>query len=359
MKGLKFLIYIILVTFPNRVFSQNFSFDFPEASLDSFYNAIFTRDYGWNGGDGAYSLLLPDGRILWSFGDSFYGQVDPERNRDGNKNVMVRNAFLVQENKQSDKLTSLNPGYLEHTKSLLKVKEADESLIWYWPLDATVCKDELQMVLMRMKKTGEGMWGFAGTAVDVALFSLPEIKLKNIICNKVSGDLPYGSAIWEDDNGYTYLYGCTRNGLTTLLHVARVPDRNLTNVWQFWNGNKWQSEPSDFPIHREVSSMFSIWKENDKYFLLTKESNLGRKIFLFESDGPLGPFINRKLIYEVPEEHGAGNMFSYNAVVHPELSTPGELVISYSINTHNFWDNFNKPGSADKYRPVFIRVKRD
>ncbi len=359
MKGFKFLILLLLACFSTTAFSQVINPEFPGVFPDSSCNAFFTRNYGWNGGDGAYSLLLPDGRIIWSFGDSFYGVVDPGRIRNGNKNVMVRNAFLVQESKHSDHFVSLNQGELEHTETLIKYKDFDEHQKWYWPLDATVYEDQLQMVLMRMKKNGEGMWGFAGEAIDLAVFTLPQLELTNIICNKVSDDLPYGSAICEAGDGYTYLYGSSRTGLTTWMHIARAPQGNLTNDWQFWNGTEWQAEPSDFAIHRDVSSMFSIWKENERYFLFTQEPNLGRKLFLFESESPMGPFINKKLLYEIPAEHGTGDMFSYNAIVHPELSTPGELLVNYSINPHNFWHNFNTPASAGKYRPVFIRIRMD
>ena len=38
---------------------------------------------------------------------------------------------------------------------------------------------------------------------------------------------------------------------------------------------------------------------------------------------------------------------------HPHLSKPGELLISYNVNTLNFWDHFNY---ADIYRPRFINI---
>lgn len=93
---------------------------YPSVLPDSMHNRFFTCNSGWNGGDGAYSLLLPDGRILWWFGDSFFGTVRPDRNRNGNRNTMVRNAFLVQENLYSPNFRALNPGHLKNTQSLLK-----------------------------------------------------------------------------------------------------------------------------------------------------------------------------------------------------------------------------------------------
>lgn len=353
----RILLILGLIVLYSEGDSQIHNNSFPNVVADTLYNRFFVRNTGWNGGDGAYSVLLPDGRIFWSFGDTFFGPIDSGRVRIGDKNVMVRNSAIIQVGEDSDNFMSLNPGFQKDTKTFIPYKDADEHEHWYWPLDATVYNNKLQMVLMHMKKAGEGMWGFASESVDMAVFSLPDLKLENLIYNVVAGEKSYGSAILENDDGFTYLYGSSGNGMEIRMHVARAPGGDLTQKWQFWNGNEWTVEPSDFSIHNFVSSMFSIWKEDKKYFLLTQEIFLGRKIFLFESDTPNGPFTRKKLLYEVPEEHGSGAMFSYNAIIHPELSKAGEIVVSYSKNPNDFWDNFNHPGSADKYLPVFIRIK--
>jgi hypothetical protein len=352
-----FLVVLPVVFSVITVNSQQINPAFPDVEYDTLYNSFFERDSGWNGADGAYSVLLPDGRILWTFGDTFFGPIDSGRVRNGEKNVMVRNSGIIQKGEETDSFVSLNSGFQKDTKTFVPYKDAEEHEHWYWPLDATVYNNQLQMVLMHMKKVGEGMWGFAAESVDLAVFSLPDLKLENLIYNVVAGDKSYGSAILENDDGFTYLYGSSGNGMEVRMHVTRAPKGDLTQKWEFWNGKEWTSEPADFSVHNFVSSMFSIWKEGTKYYLLTQETFLGRKIFLFESDSPVGPFANRKLLYEVPEEHGFGAMFSYNAIAHPELSKSGELLVSYSKNPKNFWDNFNQPGSADKYLPVFIRIK--
>lgn len=359
MYGFRNILLLALWLVITRAFAQVDDLRYPSVQADSLLNHYFTCDSGWNGGDGAYSLQLPDDRILWWFGDSFFGTVGPDRNRNGNQNVMVRNAFLVQESRYSGNFMVLNPGHLKNTQSMVKYKDSDESERWYWPLDATICDNQVHMVLMRMKKVGEGMWGFASEAVDLAVFSLPELKLTNLIYDKCPGEVSYGSAIFEGDDGFTYLYGSSRTGLETHLHVARVPGNNLTADWEFLDVDRWQSGPTRYAIHTQVSSMFSVWKEQGRYLLLTQEANLGRKLFLFEAASPLGPFVDGRVVYEITEAHGAGGMISYNAIVHPELSSPDAWMVGYSINPSNFWDNFSKPGSADKYRPVFIRIRKD
>ena len=46
------------------------------AYKDLKYNELFTRTLGWNGGDGVLTVGLPNGDVLWTFNDSFYGVVN-------------------------------------------------------------------------------------------------------------------------------------------------------------------------------------------------------------------------------------------------------------------------------------------
>ena len=68
---------------------------------------------------------------------------------------------------------------------------------------------------------------------------------------------------------------------------------------------------------------------------------------------PTGPFGPPITIYTCPEPDLRSGIFCYNAKAHPHLSNPGELLISYNVNTTNFADNLR---FSDIYRPRFIRL---
>jgi hypothetical protein len=155
-----------------------------------------------------------------------------------------------------------------------------------------------------------------------------------------------------EDTDYTYIYGITTVGYNKYAHVARAPGGDLRAVWEFYNGSEWVSEPSTYRIHDGVSDQFSVFKKNDKYYLLTHQIIFGKEIQLFESDFPMGPWHSKKIVYCTPETDG--DVFTYNAFVHPELSTNDELIISYNINSFDFWSLFD---NADLYRPKFIKVE--
>ena len=56
-------------------------------------NRLFTREDGWTGADIATSLPLSDGRVLWLFGDTWFGKVRHGRHTDS---TMVHSTVAIQ-----------------------------------------------------------------------------------------------------------------------------------------------------------------------------------------------------------------------------------------------------------------------
>ena len=64
-------------------------------------------------------------------------------------------------------------------------------------------------------------------------------------------------------------------------------------------------------------------------------------------------FYNKKLLYTVPEPSEDSELYSYNAMAHPQYSKDGKLLVSYCINSHRpgrLWED------VSVYRPRFLRV---
>jgi len=314
-------------------------------SRDCHYNLLFTRyNNGWTGSDATYSIGLPDGRILWMFGDTFLGRVRADRTRAGSP--FLRNSLIVQE---GDEMRTLYQ--IDDAGNPTAYFVPDNPEHWYWPLDGTIHNGEIQIMLGRLSQTGSpGMWSFQYVGFDLATISLDDFSLSSITPVLGSGEISYGSSIMEDDT-HMYIYGISTSGLGKRLHVARVPQGDLQGDWEYYGGLSWQNTPSKFAIHATISDQFSVFKEGGKYYLMTQQSFFSDKILLYQSDTPIGPWTNKKILYCTPETEG--NVFTYNAFVHPELSENGELRISYNINSFNFQDLFD---NADLYRPYFIRV---
>ncbi|MRS60028.1 DUF5005 domain-containing protein [Larkinella terrae] len=343
---------------PNLKTGARLGISEPVARVDTQYNHFFTRYAGWNGGDGVYSTLLPDGRIFWTFGDTFLGLVKPDRTRPSDQNVMVRNSTMIQKGETFDGFTTLNQGATTTTAGQTYFIHAKQQggKDWYWPLDATVYNQKLQVVLSHIQKTGSGSWDFKNASIDIAICSPKTGAIEKMIANKYQGKWGYGGALCEAADGYTYLYGVIHGNLTTDVVVARAPKGDLTATWQYWNGRQWGRQPDDYSIYKDASDQFSVFRYGAKYYLFTQEIVFGRRLFLSESNSPVGPWTAKRLLYTVPPEHGTGKVITYNALVHPELSKNGDLLISYCVNASDFADNFSVPGSADRYRPYFVRI---
>lgn len=315
------------------------------------YNDYLTRYQNWNGGDGCYSVLLPDGRIVWSFQDSFFGPVGADRNR--TNNVMRRNAAHLQLDTSLQSFVQLNPGRGIESQTWIKYGAEPEDQDWYWPGAGQVHNGKFQMLLSHVKKTGNGMWDFLHVSTDLAIFDLPSMQLDHIVKDKdLSANYSAGSVKAPD--GYTYMYATEGGFLTSYMYVARAAGNDLNGKWEYYDGNGWSETPVKYNVCSDISQPNVFYKDG-KYYLVSQQIIFGLDIYILESSTPVGPWTNKRTLYRVPEKY-TGDMFTYNAFVHHALSREGELVISYNINTHDFATNFNKPGSADRYRPYFVRV---
>lgn len=305
------------------------------------FNQLFTRYSGWTGGDATYSIPLPDGRIMWLFGDSFIGTVKPDRSRTGN--AFLRNAVMIQD---GDQMTTLIGG------ATAFLAPSDPGW-WYWPGHGLAHGDTLQVVFFGFKSTGGGAWDFAYASVDVATFHLPDLSLISVERKVTDPPTNYGACVLQDGD-YTYLYGSEKVGLSKFMHVARVHGTDLNGAWEYFNGTAWTADPAGSArVFAHVSDQFSVFKKDGHYYLLTQHHILGDEIYIYDSNSPMIGFDHKKTVYCTPQSH-QGNLFTYNAFAHTEFSDSNGLLVSYNVNSSVFGDLFQ---NADSYRPYFVRIK--
>lgn len=327
---------------------------------DTVYNNYLTRYSGWNGGDGCVSIPLPNGNVVWSFQDSFFGEVRPDRARVDN--VFVRNAGFIQIGRSTapSSYIQLNPtgsnGKAATWVTVPGATNGDEKLYWGGP--AQVLGNEVQMVMGQLHLIG-GVLEHQST--DVAVFTLPDMQQKQIIQQKYNGKLPFDASLFKCNDGYTYMYTSENFGIcASHVYVARAANNDITGDWEFYTKNGWsKTNPASedlLTILDDNATQPNVFEKNGKFYLVSQTTCYGRDIRIWESGSPAGPFINGRTLYRIPAKYTLPEFITYNAVVHHAISRHGELVISYNINPTDFWSNFNNPGSADRYRPYFVRV---
>src|SRR5205085_5944502 len=95
--------------------------------------------------------------------------------------------------------------------------------------------------------------------------------------------------------------------------------------------------------------------KDGRYAMVFQTDGIGTTVGLRLSNSPKGPFGPIIKIWECQEPKIGKNFIVYNAKVHSNLSKPNELLISYNVNSFDFWkDILTYP---NLYRPRFIKVK--
>jgi len=108
-------------------------------------------------------------------------------------------------------------------------------------------------------------------------------------------------------------------------------------------------------IAEDVSNEMSVSPLPDGRIVLTYQYyTMSTEVVIQIGESLVGPFGERKIIYQTPEVKKSKTYFTYNAKAYPHLASSDSLLISYNVNTFNFWaDILNDP---NLYRPRFIKV---
>lgn len=323
-----------------------------QTETSAFHTQLFDLSGGgWTGGDGAYSIPLPDGRVLWTFGDSFLDTVYADYSRPFTP--LVNNTFVVQDGTE---MTTLHGGTPENPTAYVVPDNPDH---FYWTADGTVIGNRVYMFMTRLTLTGAGgAFGFQGLGTDLAVFSLPDLELITIKPFLRSTTVLAGLSIFEDED-FIYLYGTDSGNFGKVTVVMRVAVGEFANL-SYFDGAGFSAESADAAPMKlangsdlTVSNMFSVFKYGGKYRLLTQQDFFGGGIDVYTGDSPVGPWSHRRRVYDTPESNG--DVWTYNAIVHPHITHPTKgMLMTYSVNSLNFADVFD---DARNYRPRFIWVK--
>ncbi len=327
--------------------------------LDRTFAGTLIPDRGSvTGGDGTYSIPLPNGRSIFLMGDSYIGPVtNGARSMQDN---MFRNTYILYDN---GKVSAVYGANGEKSSAAVPPGVTDEGQKWYWPGHGFVSGNKLYVFQTLMYQGSAGMWGFAYETTDILEYDLPELKLVKTarIPFRGSVDVHYGmAAMNEGDYIYIYAQVDVDNGLDPIADalVARTTIGDLYTKWEYFDGSGWSSNSSDAVKMQglssvAISSQFNVFRLNGKYVLLTQEKQFNSgQIYSFVADNPWGPWYNKKLLY-LTSEQKLPNLLTYNAMAHPQFQKDGMILISYNVNTLDFEQQHS---DVSTYRPRFFWV---
>ena len=314
------------------------------------------------GGDGTYSIPLPDGRSIFLMGDSYIGPVT--NGQRPTSDHMFRNTYILYDEGRVSAI--YGAGGDRNASAAVPPGVSDESRKWYWPGHGFVEGNTLYVFQTVMYQGAEGMWGFRYETTDILEYELPSLTLRRTtrIPFRGSEDIHYGMAALNDGD-YVYVYAQVdvtndADPISEVL-VARTTPAKLCTDWEYYTGSGWSTDPSaaerlEGLASVPVSSQFNVFRLRDKYVLLTqnKRYNSG-EIYTFTSDSPAGPWRNKQMIYRIPAMENR-KLFTYNAMAHPQFEKDDMILVSYNVNTEEFSQQFS---DVSTYRPRFFWIGID
>lgn len=326
---------------------------------EDFARLVIQDSLGVTGADGVISFPLDERTSIFMMGDSFLTPVNGIK-RDVNSK-MINNTFILVD-KRAGTHKSLFQGTIEEPESLL-VPTHGNPKEYYWPGHGFVHNGMLHIFMSRFIHVDHG-WGFEFSGTDYlrldkdsfSVISQEDFPYSN------ENNVHYGHSILPEKD-HVYLYGSRSINDTTGLHVARArldEDANKLVDLEFYNDGLWTPEPKNSSalqgIEKDVPEQFSVFKYKEKYILVMQERGLiAGNILSYISDTPVGPWSNEQLLFHTREQYNsADQVFTYNAMAHPQYIENDSLLISYCVNS------FEVPKihevDVNYYRPRFFWV---
>lgn len=346
---------------------------------------LFYRTSGWFGADGIFSIPLSgvdkvgntgNRETLLLFSDTYIGEVKNGKPEAGNKMVNNTVAIVKGNSAQPD---SIQFYFKKDAAGLPQTFFVPENTggkkQHFWLGDGFVNRERnntLYLFAYHIEVTGAGVFDFIEPGVSLVALpegSRPPFERQRQLKTPLHINLPglgegnFGAGIlvntqWAGaphPDGYVYVYACI--GKDKNLVAARVKPKHFEDFsrWTYWNGRDWTADITQLQsITNAVSNELSVTPLPDgRYALIFQVLGLSDKVGMRIGDSPVGPFGEIRELWRTPEADEG--LFCYNAKAHPNLSKPGELLISYNTITLDFWNDIQK--NAHIYRPRFVRLK--
>lgn len=258
-------------------------------------------DGDWAGGDGSSSARLPDGRVLWLFGDTVTGSTSADGRRSGSVSL-VHNSVVITTGTCAASLASrvdALPG---------------RSGTWLWPTHAVVTRrgdrrtgTSVTVFAQRIARTGPGAFDFR----RVATATVPlEIAWGGRATVGTAHDIAGATTLWGAalvvQGRTTWVYGTRDAGPGTLgrdLLLARAPTATVgdRSTWRYRSEAGWSASPAYAVVVRPaadgVSTVLSGVVRDGRTVLVTKPQEfLDDRVVALSAPHPWGPWTQRTLL---------------------------------------------------------------
>jgi hypothetical protein len=302
--------------------------------------------------DGGFSIVLPDGSALWSFGDTFIGYRKDDGSPKAEGGVSSSVCRMVRENRELKAKYRVNEKGVVDFELPLDKKTEDWSKHRIWP-HAGVHVDGVSYIFFaRIKLTGNGQWDFKQDAVGLARANGNSWQFDRIVAPEAKPPLPIGpQSVIVHKDGNLYLYYLENIGKSNSgVFVARVPSTKIAipKAYQFWSGQKagfTDSKTNGKPMVEDVWGQVSVaWNEYLGEFVMLHVGGVlsdPRAVYLRTAKTPFGPWSEKMLVMKLEGKLGEGfKGLIYCPYLHSELFREKGRIMAF---TYCILEDFSSP----------------
>ena len=339
----------VLIYFPQKAFAAcNLSMPSTAAEFESLLRGPI--DGKLYHGDLGKSVELPNGKLLWVFGDTMIGSSGATTLTTG-----IHNSGLLTENSCVTALTGpLDSNGKETTwitpNATTDVPNLDD---YYWASTPFMDGSIPRMFLSHMYNDASG---FHNIGVDLATFSMDNDTpaVQNIVQTPGSANgntaPSWGAGVYSDSS-YLYIFGSIyRNEPWVWGHeyyLARTESGNgsitTPSNWRYWDGTDWVASQSAaaiiVPGTAGVGSGITVYKKsNGQYIMITKKFGMiGTDIIALTASSLTGPWTEvSPALLTIPALNPpmSNSDYTYLGLGHPEVTLgSGKLLVNWSVGS--------------------------
>lgn len=316
---------------------------------------------GWVAGDNDVSILLPDGRTMWFFNDSFYAKANPGLNRLNDFGKFIRNAVVIQELNGSFTTRPVTDQggqsvYFRISEDQL-IKEGTSVKNFFWVGDAIIEDGKIKVHLIECKEINGGVENAMHSYL--AAFSYPGLVYLGME-RQADFCATFETFFIDDADNKIYLYRSENQSYT---HIARTGLGNLSGKngnWEYWNGTTWTTNKTegDSPAGR-INNMMAdgVMKLGSGNYAQVSMPPMSHDVQVSFAPAPQGPWTAKQTVYTATRDSAS---WYYMPNFHGRLPN-GNYSISFSANFNYclfFCKNCETWAFVDKYwyRPRYIQV---
>ena len=310
----------------------------------------FPFQSGWWGADAAYSIPLADGRDLWIFGDTLYGD---SRTLKGSDLQMVRNSVGIStcrgDEWKIEYVLRRTP-----TGKPLDFFQARNRDYWYWAMDGFYADGKLYVTLLCIRskpRSKDNPWGIETCGADLARVSDLETDPQDWIVEyfplTTFEQHAHPSASAVVDGEYAYVFALKEAGVARPMLLTRIPLARLGSpqdgLEYYARDGQWKPGfvPDDAAAVMDagVSELSVRYHPRQKKWIAVQfDPNAAGTILLRSAPQIVGPWTAGRVIYRIPELEKSvreknPDRACYAAKEHPEFGDGNTILVTYVCNS--------------------------